>query len=315
MADLRVEIHGTTFQNPVLVASGTFGYGLEVSEAYPVEELGGICTKGLTLRPRLGNPPPRLKETPCGLLNSIGLENIGWDAFVEQKLPALRNLEGPRIVVNLNGETEEEYLELVEKADATEGVDVLEINVSCPNVKKGGMEFGRDPKALERLVRKLRKQTSKPLWIKLTPNFVDIVAEAKAAEQGGADAVSLINTLLGTSVDLRTRTYVPGFGHGGLSGPAIYPFALYCVREVAKAVSIPVVGIGGIANPEIALQFLLAGASLIQIGTAAMIDPRTPFQVIEGIQRYLDTHGYASVGEIIGIAHAPDTPPRPPRTN
>ncbi len=313
MADLHIEIHGLTFQNPVLVASGTFGYGLEVSEAYPVETLGGICTKGLTLQPRLGNPPPRLKETPCGLLNSIGLENIGWDAFEKQKLPLLRELNGPRIVVNLNGETEKEYLELAEKAEAADGVDILEINVSCPNVKKGGMEFGRDLRALEKLVQKIRKRTSKPLWIKLTPNFVDIVEEAKAAEQGGADAVSLINTLLGTSIDLRSQTYVPGFGHGGLSGPAIYPFALYCVREVARAVSIPVVGIGGIANTHIALQFLMAGASLIQIGTAAMIDPRTPFQIIEGIRQYLDEHGYSSVSEIIGIAHAPDLTPRPTR--
>lgn len=301
MPDLSVELHGIDFKNPVLVASGTFGYGVELVSEYPVSELGGICTKGLTLKPRVGNPPPRIKETPCGLLNSIGLENIGWERFVEEKLPKLKEL-GTRLIININGETEEEYLKLAELASETDGIDIIEVNASCPNVEKGGMEFGRNPHELEGLTRRIKSVSSKPIWIKLTPNFVDIVEEAQAAESGGADAVSLINTLLGTYLDIQKKRFIPAYGHGGLSGPAIFPFALYCVREVAKNVKIPVIGIGGIHSGDTALQFLMAGATLIQVGTSAMIDPRTPFRIINEIRDFLERNAFRSANEIIGIA-------------
>ncbi len=302
MADLSVEIAGIRFRNPIFVASGTFGYGLELIDSVQVENIGAIVTKGLTINPKVGNPPPRLVETPCGLINSIGLENIGIRDFVKDKLPRLKEL-GVHVVVNISGDSERDYFDAVEIADDAEGIDAIELNVSCPNVEKGGMEFGRNPLMLEKLVEGVRRRTKKPLWVKITPNFVDIVEEAKAAVNGGADVISAINTLLGMHVDIHNKSFTIPRKFGGLSGPAIRPFALYVVWQLVKSVDVPVVGIGGIDSVDAAIQFLMVGARAVQIGTANFIDPGISVKIASELGEYLDRHGYRSVENIIGILH------------
>jgi dihydroorotate dehydrogenase (NAD+) catalytic subunit len=301
VADLSVHIGSLELKNPVLVASGTFGFGDELKDVLPVSELGGIVTKGLTLKPREGNPPPRLKETPSGLLNSVGLENVGLEAFLRDKLPALSEIGTP-IIVNVAGASVQEYEEMVDVLGETDGISALEINLSCPNVDRGGMAIGGDPSAVRDLTTSLRNRTSKPLLVKLTPNFCNILETSKAAQDGGADAVTLINTPLGTSIDVESRRYTLGNRFGGLSGPAIRPFALACVSKARESLEIPIVGVGGITDPNSALEFILAGATCIQIGTANFLDPRTAFQVIEGIREYLEEHGVSSILDLIGTA-------------
>jgi len=300
LADLTVEISGVQFRNPVFVASGTFGYGLKLKDTLPVGSLGAIVTKGLTIRPKEGNPPQRLIETPCGLINSIGLENIGIKEFIKAKLPELKKLS-TKIIVNISGDSERDYFEAVEIADSTDGIDIIELNVSCPNVEKGGMEFGRNPKMLEKLVRGVRERTRKPLWVKITPNFVDIVEEAQAAVSGGADAITAINTLLGMHVDVENKKFTIPRKFGGFSGPAIRPVALYIVWKLVQSVDVPVVAIGGIDSLNAALQFFFVGASAVQIGTANFIDPRTPFKIIEELGEYLEINGHEKISEIIGV--------------
>ncbi len=284
--NLSVKVAGIVMRNPVIVAAGTFGYGEEYESFLNLNQLGAMVTKGITLQPRKGNPPPRIVETDCGLLNSIGLENVGLEVFIKEKLPFLQRFATP-IIVNICGEKEEEYVQISERLDEVEAVSGLEVNVSCPNVEKGGMAFGREAGAVRRLVSKVRKATKLPLIVKLSPNVTDITAIAHAAEDGGADAVSLINTLLGMAIDIERRK--PGLANitGGLSGPAIKPVALRMVWEVASVVELPVIGMGGIMTPEDAVQFLLAGATAVAVGTANFVNPRAALEIAQGIEEYL----------------------------
>jgi len=296
---LKVNIGGVVMKNPVAAASGTCGYGEVFAEFYDPKELGALVTKGVSLKPRLGNPLPRMAETPAGMLNAIGLENVGLKVFLAEKLPPLRD-QGVTVVVNFFGDTEDEYVRLAEALSEAKGVAGLEANISCPNVKAGGLEFGTDPEVAGKLVAKIKAKCGKPLWVKLSPNVTDIAAIARAVEQAGADAIAAINTLKGMAIDLEERRPILANVTGGLSGPAIKPVALRMVHEIAKAVKIPVVGIGGITNARDALEFLVAGASAIQVGTASFVDPRAPIQIINGIKTYMREHGIESVQEIIG---------------
>ncbi len=284
--NLTTKLGRLILKNPVLVASGTFGYGEEYSQFLNLNELGGLITKAVTLRPTAGNPPPRLAETPAGLLNCIGLENPGVDAFIKEKLPFLSKFT-TKIIVNIAGEKESDYIELTKMLSKAEGIDALEINVSCPNVKKGGYNLGTDPSKVYSLTKSLKKVTHLPLIVKLTPNVSDITETAKAAEDAGAEALSLINTLLGMTIDIFTQKPKLSNITGGLSGPAIRPIAVRMVWQVAQKVKIPLLGMGGIMSSEDALEFILAGASAIAIGTANFVDPRTPIKVAKGIKCYL----------------------------
>ncbi|MBN1131140.1 MAG: dihydroorotate dehydrogenase [Chitinispirillaceae bacterium] len=284
--DLIVTIGTKTLPNPVGVASGTFGYGSEYETLIDLSRLGAIYTKAVTLAPREGNDIPRIVETPSGILNSIGLANVGVERFLAEKLPALSALPCA-IIANVAGSTEDEYAQVLERLESAETLWGYEINVSCPNVKHGGLAFGTDPHQIERLTGRLRDLTKKPLIIKLTPNVTDITVMAKAAETAGADAVSCINTLVGMVIDTRTKKPVLPFGSGGLSGPAIRPVAVAMTWKVCRAVTIPVIGMGGIMCADDALQFLIAGAKAIQVGTGTFVDPRIPVQVLEGIEKYL----------------------------
>jgi dihydroorotate dehydrogenase (NAD+) catalytic subunit len=297
--DLRVDIGGLVLQNPVMTASGTFGYGREFAEVVDLQRLGAVVVKGLSLAPSAGNPPPRIAETPCGMLNAIGLENVGLDAFVRHKLPFLRDLAVP-VVVNIYGKTVEEYARLAQGLDGAEGVSAVEVNISCPNVKAGGVAFGVDPAAAYEVVRAVRLRTSLPLIVKLSPNVTDIVKIAESAVQAGADALSLINTITGMAVDLEARKPVLANITGGLSGPAIKPIALRMVWQVAAAVRVPVIGIGGITTAKDALEFLIAGARAIQVGTANFVNPGASIDVLEGIEDYLVQHRIAAVKDLIG---------------
>lgn len=299
LIDLKVKIGEIIFKNPVLVASGTFGYGEEYSELFDLNRLGGIITKSVTLNPREGNPPPRTCETPSGMLNSIGLANIGVERFIQEKLPFLRKFN-TRIIVNVAGSTVDEYLQVVEKLNRAKGVDMLEINISCPNVVEGGMAFGSDPECAFRCVKSIRKATDYPLMTKLTPNVKDIGGIALAVEDAGSDCVSLINTLVGMAIDSKTKKPLLANITGGLSGPAIKPVALAMVWKVAQKVKIPVVGIGGITNTEDALEFLLAGASLIQVGTSNFVDPQTSIKIIEGLRNYCKENKLSKIKSLIG---------------
>ncbi len=299
LIDLKVKIGKIIFKNSVLVASGTFGYGEEYSELFDLNRLGGIITKSVTLNPREGNPPPRTCETPSGMLNSIGLANIGIEKFIQEKLPFLRKFN-TRIIVNVAGSTVDEYLQVVEKLNRAKGVDMLEINISCPNVVEGGMVFGSDPECAFRCVKSIRKATDYPLVTKLTPNVRDIGEIALAVEDAGSDCVSLINTLVGMAIDSKTKKPLLANITGGLSGPAIKPVALAMVWKVAQKVKIPVVGIGGITNTEDALEFLLAGASLIQVGTSNFIDPQTAIKIIEGLKNYCKGNKISKIKSLIG---------------
>ena len=296
-------IGSANFKNRVLVASGTFGYGDETKELVDVAGLGGIVTKSLSWKPRDGNPPRRITETPSGMLNSIGLANIGVHAFIEKKLPYLRTLD-TTIVVNIAASSVEEYCDVLRLLDDQEGVDAYEINVSCPNVKEGGLNFGTDCSKTAEITSKLRPLTKKPLLMKLTPNVTHVSEFAKAVESEGADGISLINTLIGMAVDIRTRKPKLSTVTGGLSGPAIKPIALAKVYEAVQAVDIPVIGIGGIVSAEDAIEFLLVGASAVQVGTANFIDPTTGVRVAQGIEEYCRKSGISDVGELVGALDA-----------
>jgi dihydroorotate dehydrogenase (NAD+) catalytic subunit len=297
--DMSVEIAGLKMRNPVMTASGTFGYGEEYSEYVNLEEIGAIITKGLSLRPRSGNPTPRLVETPGGMLNAIGLQNVGVDAFVEKKLPFLRTVDTP-VIVNLFGNSLEEYGDLAARLDRIPEVAGVEVNISCPNVKHGGIVFGTDPKAAYEVVKLVREATIKPLIVKLSPNVTDVVEMANACAEAGADALSLINTLTGMAVDLQRRRPVLANVTGGLSGPAIKPVALRMVWQVARAVNIPIIGIGGIMSATDALEFMLVGATAVQIGTANFLDPSAAQTIARGMAQYLVENGIADVKSLIG---------------
>lgn len=310
--DLRVSIGGLELSNPVGLASGTFGYGSEYEELVDADSVGALYTKAVTLEPRQGNPVPRIVETPSGMLNSIGLANPGLDAFLRDKLPGLRSRRCA-VFVNVAGSSEEEYVEVVSRIEAAvgtwtpgekSGVDGYEINVSCPNVRHGGLAFGTDPVQVERLTCALRGTTTRPLVVKLTPNVADIGGIAKAAEAGGADAVSCINTLVGMVIDTKRRASAIALGTGGLSGPAIRPIGVACCYKAARAVRIPVIGIGGIMRAEDALQYLLAGARAVQVGTGTFVDPRCALSVLEGIGSWMEARDVATVADIAGMLQA-----------
>jgi dihydroorotate dehydrogenase (NAD+) catalytic subunit len=284
--DLSLRIGTQSLSNPVGVASGTFGYGSEYEQLMELSRLGAIYTKAVTLEPRQGNDIPRIVETPSGILNSIGLANVGVQQFLAEKLSALASLPCA-IIANVAGSTQDEYAQVLERLETAPSLWGYELNVSCPNIQHGGLAFGTDPGLIERLTRRLRGLTKKPLIVKLTPNVTDITVIARAAELGGADAVSCINTLVGMAIDTRTRKPVLPAGTGGLSGPAIRPVAVAMTWKVCRAVSIPVIGIGGIMCADDALQFLMAGASAVQVGTGTFVDPKIPVQVLEGIKDYL----------------------------
>jgi len=284
--NISVDIGGITLKNPVMTASGTFSYGAEFNDLIDLNRLGGIIVKGLSLEPSKGNPPPRIVETPCGMLNAIGLENVGIEAFINEKLPFLRSIDTP-VIANIYGQTIDEYARLAERIDAVADIDGIELNISCPNVKSGGVAFGVDPDVAEKVVSRVRENSSKYLMVKLSPNVTDVVQIAKRAESGGADAISLINTITGMAVDLQARKPVLANITGGLSGPAIKPIALRMVWQVAGAVDIPVIGIGGIMTAADALEFILVGAAAVQVGTANFVNPAVTMEIIDGISDYL----------------------------
>ena len=299
MNRLATEICGIRMKNPVMVASGTFGFGKEYSDLVDLNKLGAIATKGTSLHPWEGNPPDRIAETPAGMLNAIGLQNDGLDSLIEEKIPWLRQFDVP-VIVNIVGKTIEEYAEIAGRLDGVDGVAGLEINISCPNVKQGCIVFGTDPAMTAKVVSEVRKATRLPVIPKLSPNVTDIVAMARACVEAGADAISLINTLLATAIDAETRTFRLANITGGLSGPAIKPVALRMVWQVAQAVEVPVIGMGGIMTAEDAIEFLLAGADAVQVGTANFVNPNAAIEIAQGIDSYLERHGFESVCQIVG---------------
>ena len=296
---MAVKLGRLKLNNPVMSASGTFGYGEEYAGYVDLNRLGAVVVKGLSLKPRLGNPPPRIMETASGMLNSIGLQNIGVDVFIEEKLPFLRKYD-TAVIANIYGETYDEFKKVAKILSSAKGVHALEVNISCPNVKKGGVSFGTDPKIAARVTSTVKDETGLPVIVKLTPNVTDIAAIAQAVEKAGADIISLINTLTGMSVDLKTRSPHLKNITGGLSGPAIKPVALRMVWQVIQKVSIPVIGIGGIMTAEDALEFLILGAKAVQIGTANFVNPHSTLNVIEGIKNYLIDHKIKDINDIIG---------------
>lgn len=299
MADLRTSIGKLELANPVMTASGTFGYGTEFADFVDLNRLGGIIVKGTTLHHREGNPYPRMAETPAGMLNAVGLQNKGVDYFCEHIYPTIKDYK-THMIVNVSGSAIEDYVATAERINALEVIPAIELNISCPNVKQGGMAFGVTAKGAEEVVRAVRQVYDKTLIVKLSPNVTDITEIARAAEAAGADSVSLINTLLGMAIDAERRRPLLSTVTGGMSGPAVKPIALRMVWQVAKAVKIPVVGLGGITNGTDAIEFLLAGASAIEVGTANFIDPAVTGKIIDEINAYLDRHGFASVRDIIG---------------
>lgn len=297
--DMSVSLGPLRLKNPVMVASGTFGYGREYADIVPLEELGAVVIKGISLKPRSGNPPPRLAETSAGLINAIGLENIGLDAFLSDKLPFLKKRRIPT-VVNIFGETVEEYGEIAGRLDGVDGIIAIEINISCPNVKAGGVHFGTDPFMAASVVKTVRASSSLPLITKLSPQVTSIAEMARAVEDAGTDIISCINTIPAMAVNIYTKKSLLGNITGGLSGPAIKPIALRCVYEVVRAVNIPVIGIGGIAGAEDALEFLLVGARAVQIGTMNFVNPRIALDVIEGIQDFMKLQNISRIEDFIG---------------
>ena len=300
MADLRVNIGALSLKNPVMTASGTFGYGLEFADFIPLDALGGFIVKGTTLKPREGNDYPRMAETPSGMLNCVGLQNKGVDYFCEHIYPQLKDLD-TNVIVNVSGSSPEDYAECAARIDALEHIPAIELNISCPNVKDGGMAFGTTCQGAESVVKAVRQRYHKTLIVKLSPNVTNIADIARSCETQGADSVSLINTLMGMSIDIEHRRSRLSIGTGGLSGPAVKPVAVRMVWQVAKAVQIPVVGLGGIMTAEDAIEFFMAGATAIEIGTANFIDPAVTIKVRDGIDHWLDTHGCHSIQEIIGV--------------
>ncbi|MBO6286971.1 MAG: dihydroorotate dehydrogenase [Prevotella sp.] len=300
MADLRVKIHQMELKNPVMTASGTFGYGIEFADFVPLHELGGIIVKGTTLHPREGNDYPRMAETASGMLNCVGLQNKGVDYFCEHIYPEVKDI-GTNVIVNVSGSSPDDYAECAARVALLEHVLAIELNISCPNVRQGGMAFGVTCEGAASVVRAVRQRYPKTLIVKLSPNVTNIADIARAVEAEGADSVSLINTLMGMAIDVEKRRPVLSIGTGGLSGPAVKPVALRMVWQVARAVKIPVVGLGGIMTARDAIEFLMAGATAIEIGTANFIDPAVTIKVRDGIDRWLDEHGCQSVQEIVGV--------------
>lgn len=301
--DLRVNLGGIELANPVVMASGTFGYGFEYEGLVEPETVGAVCVKGTTLLPRAGNKPPRIAEAPCGLLNSIGLENPGIEAFIREHLPRLRE-RGATVIANIAGDTVDDYVRMAEMLEKAPGVAGIELNVSCPNIARGGMHFGVDPGSVHRIVRAVKQVTLLPVMPKLSPNVTDIVAVARAAQNAGADAISMINTLLGMAIDIEARRPVLGNVFGGLSGPAIKPVALRIVYQVAKSIDLPILGGGGIMCARDAIEFMMAGATAVSIGTGTFIHPRLAIEVIDGIRNYLADHSLTSVRRVVGAAIA-----------
>lgn len=297
--DLRVNIGKMQLKNPVMTASGTFGYGLEYSEFVDLNILGAIVVKGLSLKPKEGNPPPRLVETPAGMLNSIGLQNIGIDNFIEEKIPFLRKFSTP-VIVNFFGDSIDEFAEAAERLSSVEGIHGLEMNISCPNKQAGWRIFGTDPKVTFEVVSAVRKVTNLTLIVKLSPNVTDITVVARAAEEAGADALSMINTLTGMAVDIYSRRPKLANITGGLSGPAVKPVALRMVWETYKAVRIPIIGMGGIMSATDAIEFLLVGASAVAVGTANFVNPGVTLDIIEGIERFMEKNGIGDLTELVG---------------
>jgi len=299
MNSLRTDIAGITFSNPVMTASGTCGYGLDLTELIDLNKLGAICTKGLSAKPMRGNAPVRIVETHGGMLNAIGLQNIGAQSFVSDKLPLLRQYSA-RIIPNVFGYTVEEYSEAIRVLEDGDGIHAYELNISCPNVKEGGESFANDASQAAAVTSAVKRVTRRPVIVKLSPNVTDIASIAHAVEDGGADALSLINTAIGMSIDVKTRKPRLANVTGGLSGPAIKPIAVKCVFQAFKAVKIPLIGIGGIATTEDALEFMIAGASAVQVGTANFYDPSTSIKVIEGLENYCSQNGIENISEIVG---------------
>ena len=301
MIDTRVNIAGVELKNPVMTASGTFGSGMEYSEFVDLSRLGGVVTKGVADVPWPGNPTPRVAETTGGMLNAIGLQNPGIDVFCKRDIPFLKQYD-TKIMVNVCGHSTEEYLRVVERL-ANEPVDLLEINISCPNVKEGGIAFGQDPKAVEAITREVKKVAAQPVVMKLSPNVTDITVMARAAEAGGADAVSLINTLTGMKIDVERQTFALANKTGGMSGPAVKPVAVRMVYQVAQSVNIPIIGMGGIATAEDALEFILAGATAVSVGTANFFNPYATVEIAEGIENYMKRHNIEKLTDLIGAVH------------
>lgn len=296
MADLSVKVAGVSFNNPLIAASGTFGFGREYNEFYPLEKLGGISCKGITLKRRDGNPPPRIAETPSGILNAVGLQNPGVDAFINDDLPWLKQ-QNTVVIANIAGNTVEEYCQMAEKLSETD-VDMIELNISCPNVKSGGVQFGTSCESVGNITSEVRKYCKKPLVVKLSPNVTDIASIAQSAEANGADAISMINTLTGMKIDINTRRPIIRNNTGGLSGAAVFPVAVRMVWQVSNAVNIPIIGMGGITTWEDAAEMLIAGATALQIGTVMFSDPYAPIKINEGLNKFLDDNGIKSVTEL-----------------
>ena len=298
MPDMKVNLAGVELKNPIVVASGTFGFGREYAQFYDLGELGGICAKGLTLHRREGNPAPRIAETPMGILNSVGLQNPGVDAFIEHELPFMRQYD-TKIIANISGNTPEEYGIMCEKLSAA-GVDMIEVNISCPNVKAGGLAYGTRPELAAEVTEMAKKHSTVPVMVKLSPNVTDITEIARAVEAAGADALSLINTLRGMRIDINTRRPVLKMNTGGMSGPAVLPVAVRMVWEVANAVKVPILGMGGVSKGEDAAQMMLAGATAVAVGTACIADPFAPVAVRDGLAAICEKQGLASVAELTG---------------
>ena len=302
MADLHVNVAGVEFSNPLIAASGTFGFGREYAEFYPLSALGGVSSKGITLKARPGNPAPRIAEAPGGMLNAVGLQNPGVDHFIREDLPWLRG-QGTRIIANIAGNTPEDYCAMAEKLNDTD-VDMIELNISCPNVKQGGVQFGTTCAGVSGITKAVRAHCKKPLMVKLSPNVTDISEMALAAESEGADAVSMINTLPGRRIDIRTRRPIIHNNTGGFSGPALLPIAVRMVWQTYQKVKIPIVGLGGISTWQDAVEMLLAGATALQIGTVLFTDPYAPVKIAEGLSKFMDENGVQSVSELTGAVQA-----------
>lgn len=297
----KVKIAGVTFSNPIMTASGTFGSGAEYSEFVDLNKLGAVITKGVSNVPWTGNPTPRIAEVYGGMLNAIGLQNPGIDVFIERDIPFLKHYD-TGIIVNVCGKTTEDYCEVVERL-ADQPIDMMEINISCPNVKEGGIAFGQDPKAVEAITREIKKYAKQPVIMKLSPNVTDITDMAKAAEAGGADALSMINTLTGMKIDIHKRKFAIANRTGGLSGPAVHPIAVRMVYQAAQAVKLPIIGMGGVMNAEDAIELMLAGASAVAVGTANFTNPTITMEILEGIKEYMGRYGIKDIKEIIGGVH------------
>lgn len=299
--DLSVQLGNIKLTNPVIPASGTFGFGLEMADSFDLNVLGGISLKGTTREERFGNPTPRIAECPCGMINSVGLQNPGIDALVRDKVPALRKVYSGTVIANISGFSLEEYEECCAKADACEGIDIIEVNISCPNVHNGGMAFGTTPEAAAQVTAATKKVSRKPLFVKLSPNVTDIVSIARACEDAGADGLTLINTFLGMRIDIKRRQTVVAAGAGGFSGRAIFPIAIRMVNQVSKACSIPIMGCGGVASAEDVIEMMMAGANAVQIGAENIRNPFVCKEIVEALPSLMDSLGISALSEITGI--------------